>query len=115
MFICRLSTQFNSVLHIGARFVGLNFSSHVCWAGSYFIIVFLEFLCVVIFITFSFQGCCIGQGTYSELSTQGLDVQSLVSVPESDTDSAIDTDDIEIVERKRRSSSTQTTSVKPVV
>jgi len=77
--------------------------------------IFLIFLCVAIFTGCFFQGSCIGQGTYSELSTQGLDVQSFVSVPESDTDSAIDTDDIEILERKRRSSSTQTTVVKPVV
>jgi len=44
---------------------------------------------------------------------QGLDVQSLVSVPESDTDSVIETDDIEIVERKQHSSSIQATAVKP--
>ena len=49
------------------------------------------------------------------MSTQGLDVQSLVSVPESDADSDIDTDDIEIVERNERSSSTQASAVKPVV
>jgi len=46
---------------------------------------------------------------------QGLDVQSLVSVPESDTDSVIETDDIEIVERKQHSSSIQATAVKPGV
>ena len=60
------------------------------------------------------QGRCVGQGTYSDLANSGLDVQSLVSLPESEGDSAIEADDIE-VEEKEKGNTTQTTAVKATV
>ncbi|CAH3114175.1 unnamed protein product [Pocillopora meandrina] len=57
------------------------------------------------------EGCCIGQGTYSDLANSGLDVQSLVSLPESDDDSAIEADDIEVKE-KEGGNTTQANAVK---
>ena len=66
-------------------------------------------------LCFVFQGCCVGQGTLSELSKSGLDVRSLISIPESDSDSAIDTDDVQMEEKNGDINSTQTTEVKSVV
>lgn len=60
------------------------------------------------------QGCCIGQGSFSELTSSGFDVQSLVSLPESDSDSTIETDDINI-EEKEKDLPAKTTAVKSVV
>lgn len=60
------------------------------------------------------QGCCIGQGSFSELTSTGFDVQSLVSLPESDSDSTIETDDINI-EEKEKDLTAKTTAVKSVV
>lgn len=73
--------------------------------------------CCFLFISFKlvcFQGCCIGQGTYSDLANSGLDVQSLVSLPESDDDSAIEADDIEVKE-KEGGNTTQANAVKAKV
>lgn len=73
--------------------------------------------CCFLFISFKlvcFQGCCIGQGTYSDLANSGLDVQSLVSLPESDDDSAIEADDIEVKE-KEGGNTTQAIAVKAKV
>ena len=60
------------------------------------------------------QGCCIGQGSFSELTSAGFDVQSLVSLPESDSDSTIEADDINI-EEKEKDLPAKTTAVKSVV
>lgn len=61
------------------------------------------------------QGCCVGQGTFSEITNSGLDVQSFISLPESDDDdSIIETDDID-VEEKEKDISSQTTAVKSMV
>ncbi|KAL9972704.1 hypothetical protein ACROYT_G019064 [Oculina patagonica] len=57
------------------------------------------------------EGSCVGQGSFSELNESGLDVKSLVSLPESDSDSAIGTDDIQ-VEEKEKEKSTQSIAVK---
>ena len=106
--------QYNLAFHVCAKIGGLIISLLASWAGTY--LIFLDYLCRASFyLRVSLKGSCIGQGAYSELSMQGLDVQSLVSVPESDTDSVIETDDIEIVERKQHSSSIQATAVKPGV
>ena len=66
-------------------------------------------------LCFVFQGCCVGQGTLSELSKSGLDVRLLISFPESDSDSAINTDDVQVEEKNGDINSTQITEVKPVV
>ena len=42
-------------------------------------------------------------------------MRSLISIPESDSDSAIDTDDVQMEEKNGDINSTQTTEVKPVV
>ena len=42
-------------------------------------------------------------------------MRSLISIPEADSDSAIDTDDIQVEEKNGDINSTQTTEVKPVV
>ena len=60
------------------------------------------------------QGCCIGQGSFSELTSTGFDVQSLVSLPESDSDSTIEPDDIQ-VDEKEKDISAKMTVVKSVV
>lgn len=61
------------------------------------------------------QGCCVGQGTFSEITNSGLDVQSFISLPESDDDdSIIETDDIDVEENEKDISS-QTTAVKSMV
>lgn len=60
------------------------------------------------------QGCCIGQGSFSELTNTGFDVKSLVSLPESDSDSTVDADDIQVEEREK-DLSTKPTAVKSVV
>lgn len=60
------------------------------------------------------QGSCVGQGSFSELNESGLDVKSLVSLPESDSDSAIGADDIQ-VEEKDKDKSTQSIAVKSMV
>jgi len=60
------------------------------------------------------QGCCIGQGSFSELINTGFDVQSLVSLPESDSDSTIEPDDIQ-VDEKEKDLSAKKTAVKSVV
>ncbi|XP_022806581.1 multidrug resistance-associated protein 4-like [Stylophora pistillata] len=57
------------------------------------------------------EGRCIGQGTYSDLANSGLDVQSLVSLPESDDDSIIEADDIKVKEKKE-DNNTQSTALK---
>ena len=61
------------------------------------------------------QGCCVGQGTISNLSKSGLDVQSLVSIPEADSDIAIETDNVQVVQKNQDTYSTQTATVKPGV
>ena len=61
------------------------------------------------------QGSCVGQGSFSDLSN--IDVQSLVSIPDSAYDSAVETDDVEKKEKEKdatRSIET-TTTVQPVV
>lgn len=60
------------------------------------------------------QGCCIGQGSFSELTNTGFDVKSLVSLPESDSDSTVDADDIQVEEREKDLSA-KPTAVKSVV
>ena len=58
------------------------------------------------------QGSCVGQGTFSELLISGLDVKSLITIPESDTDCVPEAVD----EREEKGSSfSQTTMVNPVV
>ena len=42
-------------------------------------------------------------------------MRSLISIPESDTDSAIDTDDVQMEEKNEDINSTQIAEVKPVV
>ena len=60
------------------------------------------------------QGCPVGQGSFSELTSTGFDVQSLVSLPESDSDSTIDVDDIQVKEEEKDLSG-KTTAVTSVV
>lgn len=60
------------------------------------------------------QGCGIGQGSFSELTSTGFDVKSLVSLPESDSDSTVDADDIQVEEREKYLSA-KPTAVKSVV
>lgn len=60
------------------------------------------------------QGCSIGQGSFSELTSTGFDVKSLVSLPESDSDSNVDADDIQVEEREKYLSA-KPTAVKSVV
>ena len=45
------------------------------------------------------QGSCVGQGSFSDLSN--IDVQSLVGIPESADDSAVETGDQEEEEKKK--------------
>ena len=53
------------------------------------------------------QGCCVGEGTMSNLSKSGLDVQSLVSIPgETDTESVIAADDVHVEEKIQDTKST---------
>ncbi|CAH3112435.1 unnamed protein product [Porites lobata] len=55
------------------------------------------------------EGCCVGEGTMSNLSKSGLDVQSLVSIPgETDTESVIAADDVHVEEKIQDTKSTET-------
>lgn len=58
------------------------------------------------------EGSCVGQGTFSELSKSGLDLQSLISIPESESDNAIDTDDVQVEEKNEESNCFQRTTEK---
>ncbi|XP_068702097.1 ATP-binding cassette sub-family C member 4-like isoform X3 [Montipora foliosa] len=60
------------------------------------------------------EGSCVGRGTFSELSMSGLDVKSLITVPETDTDSALEADDVDLEEKDLHSCSRETTTVKTV-
>ena len=45
----------------------------------------------------------------------GLDVKSLITIPETDTDSALEADDVDLEEKDLDSCSRETTTVKTVV
>lgn len=86
-------------------------------SGYIVVLTVRKICCCFLFISFKlvcFQGCCIGQGTYSDLANSGLDVQSLVSLPESDDDSDVEADDIEVKE-KEGGNTTQANAVKAKV
>ena len=106
---------FDLPLHLPVKFTDCHYV-HL-WAACYGIDECLKFaaiFCLNSLKLFCLQGRCIGQGTYSDLANSGLDVQSLVSLPESDDDSIIEADDIKVKEKKE-DNNTQSTALKAKV
>ncbi|XP_068719286.1 ATP-binding cassette sub-family C member 4-like [Montipora capricornis] len=58
------------------------------------------------------EGSCVDQGSLTELSR--VDVQSLMALPESDSDSTIEADDIEMVGKSQEANSSPTAAVNSV-